>query len=421
MAVSGLAKGIVEHDAVGVLVAHSGGAHVHGLVDGTQRMSTEATPEFMDQQFRELLPTGFVRIRDIEVLDEAKRSVRQHLARGQERLHRDIVVPESAFRSLKAIGLRSELRVAVRQGDDLVGVILFASRRPDQYTEDDVSIARRFADRVSLRLAHERIEGERLRARQASEIAHALEERVGVLQRELERFSAHRAIGPVAGVEAALVAATQVAATETTVLVTGESGTGKEVIARSIHRGSKRAKGPFVALNCAALPEQLLESELFGHERGAFTGALEARAGKIEQAAGGVLFLDEVGEMSPAVQAKFLRVLQEREFQRVGGAKTLKADVRIVAGNESRSARRDRGRRRSARTSTTVSACSRSTCRRCASGRRTSWCSPRRSSTRWGEASAGRRPGSRRTRASSCSSTRGPATCASCATRSSAP
>ena len=121
------------------------------------------------------------------------------------------------------------------------------------------------------------------------------------------------------------------AATDTTVLITGESGTGKEVIARFIHRGSKRAKGPFVALNCAALPEQLLESELFGHERGAFTGAVDARPGKIEQAAGGMLFLDEVGEMSPAVQAKFLRVLQEREFQRVGGTKTIKADVRIVA------------------------------------------------------------------------------------------
>jgi DNA-binding NtrC family response regulator len=115
------------------------------------------------------------------------------------------------------------------------------------------------------------------------------------------------------------------------VLVTGESGTGKEVVARYLHRGSPRAKGPFVALNCAALPEQLLESELFGHERGAFTGALQARAGKIEQATGGVLFLDEVGEMSPAVQAKFLRVLQEREYQRVGGTRTLKADVRVVA------------------------------------------------------------------------------------------
>jgi len=115
------------------------------------------------------------------------------------------------------------------------------------------------------------------------------------------------------------------------VLLLGESGTGKEVVARFLHRGSTRKNGPFIALNCAALPEQLLESELFGYERGAFTGAMVSRAGKIEQAAGGVLFLDEVGEMSPPVQAKFLRVLQEREFQRLGGSKVLRADARVIA------------------------------------------------------------------------------------------
>jgi len=128
-----------------------------------------------------------------------------------------------------------------------------------------------------------------------------------------------------------LAQAAKVAPAETTVLLTGESGTGKEVVAHLIHRGSRRAEGPFVALNCAALPEALLESELFGYEKGAFTGAVSARAGRLEQAAGGTLFLDEVGEMSPAVQAKVLRVLQEREFQRLGGTRTLKADVRVIA------------------------------------------------------------------------------------------
>jgi transcriptional regulator with PAS, ATPase and Fis domain len=122
----------------------------------------------------------------------------------------------------------------------------------------------------------------------------------------------------------------KVAPTDTTVLVTGESGTGKEVIARLIHQESRRSPGPFVALNCAALPETLLESELFGHERGAFTGALSARPGRIEQAARGTLFLDEIGEMTLTAQAKLLRVLEEREFQRVGGVRTIKADVRII-------------------------------------------------------------------------------------------
>jgi two-component system NtrC family response regulator len=127
--------------------------------------------------------------------------------------------------------------------------------------------------------------------------------------------------------------ATQVAETETTVLLTGESGTGKEVVARFIHRASARKGGPFIALNCAALPEQLLESELFGYERGAFTGAQQSKPGQIELAAGGVLFLDEVSEMSRSAQAKFLRVLQEREFSRLGGTRVQKANVRIVAAS----------------------------------------------------------------------------------------
>ena len=129
----------------------------------------------------------------------------------------------------------------------------------------------------------------------------------------------------------ALAHAAKVGATEATVLLTGESGTGKEVIAHLIHASSRRAGGPFVALNCAALPEALLESELFGYEKGAFTGAVVARPGRVEQAAGGTLFLDEVGEMTPAVQAKFLRVLQEREFQRLGGTRVQKANVRVIA------------------------------------------------------------------------------------------
>jgi two-component system NtrC family response regulator len=125
--------------------------------------------------------------------------------------------------------------------------------------------------------------------------------------------------------------ATQVAQTDTTVVVTGESGTGKEVVARFIHGASARKSRPFVALNCAALPEQLLESELFGYERGAFTSAQQSKPGQIELAAGGVLFLDEVSEMSLTAQAKFLRVLQEREFQRLGGTRLIKADVRVIA------------------------------------------------------------------------------------------
>jgi len=125
--------------------------------------------------------------------------------------------------------------------------------------------------------------------------------------------------------------AIQVAATDTTTCLQGESGVGKEVVARVIHGASPRRRGPFVAINCAALPEPLLESELFGYERGAFTGAHQAKPGQIELAASGVLFLDEVSDLTPAAQAKILRVLEEREFVRLGGTRAIRANVRFIA------------------------------------------------------------------------------------------
>ncbi|GAB4234440.1 MAG: sigma-54 dependent transcriptional regulator [Acidobacteriota bacterium] len=157
----------------------------------------------------------------------------------------------------------------------------------------------------------------------------AAEKKVTQAERELEFPSDIVAASP--GMRRALHLARQVAPETTTVLITGESGTGKEVVARYIHRLSPRADGPFVAVNCAALAETLLDSELFGHEKGAFTGAVQSRPGRFELAHGGSLFLDEIGEMSLALQAKLLRVLQERRFERVGGTRTLEVDVRVIA------------------------------------------------------------------------------------------
>jgi Nif-specific regulatory protein len=141
----------------------------------------------------------------------------------------------------------------------------------------------------------------------------------------------HNMVGESAAMQQVYQLISKVAATESTVLILGESGTGKELAARAIHTNSKRAARPFIAVNCAALAESLLESELFGHERGAFTGALNQRKGRLEVADGGTIFLDEIAELSAALQTKLLRVLQEREFERVGGTRSIKVDIRVIA------------------------------------------------------------------------------------------
>ena len=156
------------------------------------------------------------------------------------------------------------------------------------------------------------------------------------LRSQLEqRYRLDGLIGQSAAMRALSQLLETVAATSSTVLITGETGTGKELAARAIHHSSPRRNNRFVAINCSAIPETLLEAELFGHVRGAFTGAIGARQGRLEQANKGTLFLDEVGTMSPALQAKLLRVLQEREFERVGDSHTVKIDVRVIAATHS--------------------------------------------------------------------------------------
>jgi transcriptional regulator with GAF, ATPase, and Fis domain len=228
-------------------------------------------------------------------------------------------------------GLRSWLRVPVRLSGEVSGGLNFLHREPSRYDQEDAEVARRLADRIALSLSFHRLFEEARIAEEAQERAQRLEATVETLARELESRGRGRIVGLSRSWKELLRSVGRVASSETTVLITGESGTGKEVISSLVHQGSPREGKPFVAINCAALPEQLLESELFGHEKGAFTGAVATKIGRMEQAAGGTLFLDEIAEMSPLVQAKFLRVLEEREFQRLGGTRTLKADVRVIA------------------------------------------------------------------------------------------
>src|SRR5260221_1226321 len=146
-----------------------------------------------------------------------------------------------------------------------------------------------------------------------------------------EELPGEAIIGCCPGMQEAYKAIGRVANQTFPVLITGESGTGKELVARAIYQHGPRAKAPFLAINCAAIPENLLESELFGHEKGAFTGADRRRIGKFEQVSGGTLFLDEIGDMPPALQAKMLRLLQEQAFERIGGNETVRTDVRLIA------------------------------------------------------------------------------------------
>jgi len=239
--------------------------------------------------------------------------------------------PRDLTERFVAAGFRSLLVVLTRARHQAMGVGFWSKQR-SAFSQRHVPIARRIADHIAVAVSHEQLADAAREIAETRARAERLEMRVQSLVQELEaRSDRIHVIGESPEWKDVLKQATRVSETDTTVLLTGESGTGKEVVARFIHGASARRAGPFVALNCAALPEQLLESELFGYERGAFTGAQQSKPGQIELAGGGVLFLDEVSEMSLTAQAKFLRVLQEREFQRLGGTRLLKANIRVIA------------------------------------------------------------------------------------------
>jgi len=208
----------------------------------------------------------------------------------------------------------------------MIGAAVFNRREPVEFTDDGLAIlqavSRALAVAVANALANEEI----------CKLRDQLEQENTVLREQLGRVqNFHEFVGDSPPIRRVLEAVEQVAATDATVLITGETGTGKELVARAIHRLSPRARGLLIKFNCAAIPDTLLAAELFGHERGAFTGAVARRKGRFEQADGGTLFLDEIGELPPGLQAMLLRVLQEREFERLGGGETVRVDVRIVA------------------------------------------------------------------------------------------
>ncbi len=225
--------------------------------------------------------------------------------------------PGSHTGSLRSSGIRSLMAVPLTVMDRRLGVLWLSTSDPVvRFDEGHLQLVTAAAAMAAVALDNlsriESLEGENRRLQEEISLSHNM---IGESPRMKEIYQRIARIAPA----------------DSTVLIRGESGTGKELAARAIHQNSSRADKSFVAINCAALTETLLESELFGHEKGAFTGAIAQKKGKLEIAHGGTLFLDEMGEMDPTMQAKLLRVLQENEFERVGGTRTIKADIRLIA------------------------------------------------------------------------------------------
>jgi formate hydrogenlyase transcriptional activator len=226
-------------------------------------------------------------------------------------------------------GMRSSLTVPLMAGGEPAGVLWFSSRKPGAYLTEHEPVMRLIAQHVSHAIEKARLAGSLSATR---EIRSRLRDENSQLREALTRApELIELVGESPPWRKTLRKIEVVAGSDATVLLRGETGTGKELIARAIHRLSRRKDRPFVAINCGALSRELIASELFGHERGAFTGALQRKLGRLDLAQGGTLFLDEVAELSGDLQVKLLRVLQEREYERVGGTQTIRADVRVIA------------------------------------------------------------------------------------------
>ena len=261
--------------------------------------------------------------------EQTRDRIRQRAAAAEE----DVVVIDSEERNpvaremLRFHGLQGSSILRMRlatEGGHLGGVVLTAGGA-DRYTIEHARLLELLEDPFTIALANTLVHREvlRLRDRWADDNLY--------LNRELLRISGDEIVGADFGLRDVMRQVRQVAPTESPVLLSGETGVGKDVIANAIHLGSPRRDGPFVAVNCGAIPESLLDSELFGHEKGAFTGALSKKRGRFERADSGTILLDEIGEMPLEAQVRLLRVLQHREIERVGGMERLPVDIRIIA------------------------------------------------------------------------------------------
>jgi formate hydrogenlyase transcriptional activator len=327
-AVTRALEGFADIDAIGVVQVSEG--YAVPLV-----VSVKGAPRQETNQFGEVIASPVDR-------SVAKRSARhvylrlplagsgtEHVATTRRPYVCQDLLKEQRFAEdvlLIEDGVRSVVRVPLVVRDRIIGSLVFACAVPRAFGEAEVDLLMAVSGPVAAAVANA------LAFAEIARLKNQLERENLVLREEIDERNSHdEIVGGSRSLCRLLAQVNKVASTDTTVLITGETGTGKELVARALHRHSRRADHAFVAVNCAALPANLIASELFGHEKGAFTGAVTRRIGRFELADGGTLFLDEAGDLPPEVQVALLRVLQEGELQRVGGNETHSVDVRVVA------------------------------------------------------------------------------------------
>ncbi|HET7292943.1 MAG TPA: sigma 54-interacting transcriptional regulator [Vicinamibacteria bacterium] len=318
-AVTGALEGLVSVDGLGVFTYEGDRARIRAIYyRAVPRRAGESQEAYL-RRFSEAAGgvegTHVARVRD--AIERDRRTLVFDDVQSNPRL--DGTAPQRA-------GVECVVVVPLTMGEAFVAGLTFARMTRSPFSPDEVKVLEDVARPVATAVANA------LHIEELQRLRSQLEDENIALQEEIAATAAVGGIiGASPGLREVLERVSRVAPTDSTVLISGETGTGKELIARAIHAASRRARRALVKVSCAALPEGLIASELFGHEKGAFTGALERRRGRFELAVGGTILLDEVGELSGPVQVALLRVLQEREFERVGGSDTLRTDARIVA------------------------------------------------------------------------------------------
>jgi formate hydrogenlyase transcriptional activator len=315
---------IIYFDAIGIVLLEGETVTAHWAhVEGVSRQPGESVESYVARYASHSKvdsPPMKVPVKE-HPISEIMKSGEPYVASDLE-THRRFDSDEPLFNAR----FRSYIDLPLTKQGQLIGTIKFLSREKGSYTAAQVRLLQDIANIVAIAVSNA------LAYKEIKSLKEQLLLENRVLQEEIVQRSIYEEIvGSSRSLQKVLAAIEKVALTDSTVLITGETGTGKELVAHAIHRRSPRRERALVKLNCASLPAELIASELFGHEKGAFTGALQQRIGRFEAANGGTIFLDEIAELSPEIQVSLLRVLQEREFERVGGNRTIKTDVRVIA------------------------------------------------------------------------------------------